>query len=121
MDLLHIRHAAHAAGHHRLVGGHDGQIAGAVQQADGLRRTRLQLQLFRAGDQAAIAVHRAVPVETDEIQTAVGCRVLILLADGTAQLFNLDAAGSLRDLALGHVLALVAVQCVDQAHRERAG
>ena len=63
VDVLHILHAAHTAGYHRLVRHHNGQIAGAVQQTDRLCRAGLQLQLLRGGDESAVLIDRAVPVE----------------------------------------------------------
>ena len=60
-------------------------------------------------------------MEPDKIQSAKRRGILILLSDRASQLLNLNFASLLRQLPLRHILALIAVQRIEQAHRKGAG
>jgi len=67
-------------------------------------------------------LHRNVSarLETEDIETAEGRRILILFADRFLEHFNLNVRGLLRQLARGYPLAAVRVESIEQPHGEAA-
>ena len=97
-----------AGGLPRISGEEEGQIF--LQLVEG------RLRQPERDDLDAIGARR----DGEAIDAAEGGDVLVLLADGPLQLIDLEAACLLGQLAIGHVAPGVAVQSLEQRHRERA-
>ena len=62
-----------------------------------------------------------VLVEADEVEAAEGRRILVLLPDRAAQLFDLHLAGLGGDLSFGEILPPIAVHRIQKPHGKGAG
>jgi len=82
---------------------------------------RVEIAHLLARERHRFDKHRIVGLEADEIETAKGRRVLVLLADRTADLVDFDGARLARQRGFGAMDAQIGVHALQQRHGKTAG
>ena len=99
-----------------------GEDFGGLARVAGEEEHQIALQLrLDAGGQVQGLHPHAIGFELDPVQAAKSGGVLILLADGRAQLFDLDGAGGFGQFRPAQVEVQGGGDGFDEGHRHRAG